>query len=740
LSHLVAISGFNFAVLGIGTAILMRVFGGPWRLTAVVTAGLAAAYLVAVDDEPSVARAGFVAVAGAAAEACGRRYRATSLLGAIAILLLAIDPLAIADPGFQLTFAAVLALRWAASPLGERWYGRDEEAPATAFDACVGAIRSLVVSSIAVWLVVTPLSVVHFGQVSWLGLPLSIVAIPLGGLTIASGLAVASVACIHESLAVPLAHAWVHLTGALLWIAELPSRWQVPDLEVGRVGWAWAAIVSVAAVAWCRSRLWPVRRAAFGLLAVGWTGVAGAAIRHGHEATLEWVMLDVGDGSCHILRHGDVAVVFDAGSLDLSSLGIRTVAPALRASGVRRLEAVIVSHPNLDHFAAVPAILARFPTERLIVNPVMYEAATRDPDGASGQLLAAAAAFGVPIEIGAAGRREWLAGSSWTWLHPHPDARYAGDNDGSQVIHVQYPVGDRTFDAVLAGDLETAGVRDLIGRNAVPRPHLVELPHHGSWRPAVAAWIESMRPAAVYQSTGPERWQRDRWRDVLSGSTRRVTCVDGAVRARIEVRGEGGTEPVVRLSRWASSRWEPCGIIPIDRDVARELSAAEAVPAATGSRPRSGRVRPRSPRSRDPVRRSESESRSIRSRRGSSDDTPRVDLHAPPGRRTSTRCPGHAASPRRRGSTTPSEASTAPTPDHAGSRRRHPPDRVCARSRTREANTTAMCRWPSPARPGSRKAAIPRPCRERTPEGPRDERGWVRDPSPRNATRVEGLE
>lgn len=738
LSHLVAISGFNFAVLGMGAVIVMRSLGGPWRLAAIVTAAVAAAYLAVVDDEPSVVRAGFVAVAGAAAEACGRRYRAMSLLGAVAMVLLAIDPLAIIDPGFQLTFAAVLALRWAAGPLHERWYGRDEEDPATILDVIVGALRRLLVSSIAVWLVVTPISIVHFGQVSWLGLPLSIIAIPLGGVTIASGLTVAAVACIHESIAVPFAYAWMHLTGALLWIAEMPARWQVPDLQTGRVEWVWAAIVGTAAVAWCRSRRWPLRRLAIGVLAVGWAGIAAAAVRRGADTAVEWTMLDVGDGSCHILRRGADAVVFDAGSLDLPSLGIKTIIPALRAAGIRRIEALIVSHPNLDHFAAVPAILARFPTDRLIVNHAMHEAATREPTGASGQLLAMADAHDVPVEIGVAGRGHSFVGGRWTWLHPHPDARYASDNDGSQVIHVQWPMGNRTFDVVLTGDLETAGVRDLLARHPVPQPDLIELPHHGSWRPAVAAWIEAMRPTAIYQSTGPERWRRDRWRDVLSGMPRWVTCVDGAVRARVEIGEDGDQEPAVRLSRWVSNRWEPCGSLPLGEDAPPGLNAAGAGLAAGESRRRSGRVRPRSPRSRGPCRLSGCGSRSLRFPRGSSGEAPRVRRRGSRDQTTSTHCPVHAASPRLRGSRAHREASIAPSPVHAGSRPRHPPDPAYGRSRTREASMKARSRLPASAIRRSTRVA-PR-SRRRAPvrEDPRAEHGSSRDRIPRIARKAGG--
>ena len=63
--------------------------------------------------------------------------------------------------------------------------------------------------------------------------------------------------------------------------------------------------------------------------------------------------LAVGDGSCILLETRDRAVLFDCGSRTLARPGLRTAVPALRRLGVRNLDAVIVSHSDLDHFGGV---------------------------------------------------------------------------------------------------------------------------------------------------------------------------------------------------------------------------------------------------------------------------------------------------------------------------------------------------------------------------------------------------
>jgi len=606
LSHLVAISGFNFAVLALGCSIAVRSVGAPWRLAAAATALLAGAYFLAVTPEPSVMRAACVATAGAASELGGRRYRSGSLLALAATVILLADPLAIADPGFQLTFAAVLALRWAGTPLLGRWYGAAPGVPASWPDAIAATVRGLAVSTLAVWIAVTPIVVAHFGQVPWAGLPLSLPAIPVAAFAIGNGLLVALLAAIDPALATPAAYAWMACLEATLAFAELPARWSLPDPTLVPPHWSWAALATLAGVGWCRAIRWPVRRAWAGALALAWTPIAWGIAASGPATDGQVTMLAVGDGSCYLVGSGSRIAVFDAGSLDRDSLGARTVVPALLAAGVRRIEAVVVSHPNLDHFTAVPAILARFPTGRLVVNERFLRIAEEMPDSGPGRLRSIADASGVPIAIAGRGTELELAGARWTWLHPGPHERYRKENDSSFVIRVRFP-GAPTPTLLLTGDLEADGVRDLL-RHERPDPvDVLELPHHGSWRPEIAALLEIARPRVVLQSTGPERLRRDRWEPYLARTLRRVTCRDHAIRISF------GNDGFARVERWCDGRWAASGRVALGprtsaprrerpstrrREIPVSRVTAEAGRrAGSARRRRSARAPPRSTRS-----------------------------------------------------------------------------------------------------------------------------------------------
>jgi len=72
---------------------------------------------------------------------------------------------------------------------------------------------------------------------------------------------------------------------------------------------------------------------------------------------------------------------------------------------------------------------------------------------------------------------------------------------------------------------------------------LMELPHHGSFRPGVASLIEHLKPAWIGQSTGPARLARDRWAWLDASTDRSVTARDGAIRVTVN----GGT---MTIERW----------------------------------------------------------------------------------------------------------------------------------------------------------------------------------------------
>jgi beta-lactamase superfamily II metal-dependent hydrolase len=140
---------------------------------------------------------------------------------------------------------------------------------------------------------------------------------------------------------------------------------------------------------------------------------------------------------------------------------------------------------------------------------------------------------------------------SWSALHPHHGVAPYPRNESSLVWLVHAP----SASLLLTGDIEEEGarrVRAVIDGVVTPRHTvLMELPHHGSFRPGVASLIEHLKPVWIGQSTGPARLARDRWSWLDATTTRSVTARDGAVRVTV-------TDGTLTIERWDQG-WRALG-------------------------------------------------------------------------------------------------------------------------------------------------------------------------------------
>ena len=308
------------------------------------------------------------------------------------------------------------------------------------------------------------------------------------------------------------------------WYVPGPPDWWVAGFYVGmaailllrptgRARWHWAA----AAMAW---------------LALG---LAVPALRPAPNY-LECQILAVGNGSAAVLRlPAGRTVVVDAGNMLGPRVGSRLIAPALWDAGITRIDAVFVSHADVDHYNGIPHLLERFPVGAVFVPPHFAhtgQEGVRMVRDLLGQR-------GVPIRVCWAGDRFDL-GAGVTAEVLHPPAEFGGsDNEQSLTLVVEYQ-GKRIL---LTGDLEGAGLRRLLASEPLHVDVLVA-PHHGSRKanpPELAQWS---RPESVVVSQGKPRSGAtlDAFRD--AGIPVLSTNEEGAITLRVD--GAGVTVRTVK--------------------------------------------------------------------------------------------------------------------------------------------------------------------------------------------------
>ena len=140
----------------------------------------------------------------------------------------------------------------------------------------------------------------------------------------------------------------------------------------------------------------------------------------------------------------------------------------------------------------------------------------------------------------------------WRCLHPPAGFRAGVVNDGSAALVLTHArITDRPL-ALLVGDAQDQSIARLLARRDILRPWVMELPHHGGWRPLAQALCEWVQPSFVMQSTGARRFRRDRFEPCLRDVVRGATCRDGALRFSLD---PSNLPP--RLEHWSGQGWTP---------------------------------------------------------------------------------------------------------------------------------------------------------------------------------------
>ena len=358
LAHLLAVSGQNVLLLCALVLGLAGMLGVPLRLRLAAAVVLVALYVPLAGAGPSIQRAGVMGVAGLVAALAGRPASRWYALGLAAAVTLALNPRAAGDPGWQLSFAAVIGLLALVPALQPRLARR---MPAPVAEAAAMTLAATPATA--------PLLALHFEQVSLASLPANLLAAPavapvmwLGMLAIAVAQVAPGLAAVPVLLAGPL-------LGYLGWVAERAAGFPLAAVPVhlgGPAGLAaaYAALIAVGALALRARRLLrrrgraraPRLRLALLTALAGTAALSAVAAQSPGAPVLrpgELVVsfLDVGQGDAVLLQERGVSVLFDTGPPG------GPVLTRLAQAGVGRLDVLVLTHAEADHEGMALAVI-----------------------------------------------------------------------------------------------------------------------------------------------------------------------------------------------------------------------------------------------------------------------------------------------------------------------------------------------------------------------------------------------
>jgi competence protein ComEC len=475
-------------------------------LKAAVIAGLATAFayaLVAGFAVPAQ-RTVYMLCVVAAAVWLDVLESPSRVLAAALLIVLVIDPWAVLAPGFWLSFGAVGIIMFVCNGrlARPRW------------------LTAWVRVQFAVTLAMVPVLLAVFQQVSVVSPVANALAIPAVGLGVVPLTLLGMVLPFDGVLL--LAHETMSLSS---WFLERLSRLDAAVWEQ-RAPPAWAVATAICGVLLMLApRGFPGRWLGAGGL-VPLFAVAPSVLEPG---ALQVTVLDVGQGVATVVRTANHVLLYDTGPAfgPQADSGNRVIVPYLRATGVTRLDGLVVSHDDVDHWGGAASVLQAVPVEWLLTS-------LPDPD---------------PLLFQADSAVRCRAGQQWEWddvrfeiLHPSPgsyDDRSVKDNDRSCVLMVTAPGGR----VLLPGDIEKRAEAALTDQHgAALAADILLAPHQGSKTSSTAAFVQAIQPRLVIFPVGYRNRFKHPHEEVVAryealGSRVFRTDRDGALTLELNPRG-----------------------------------------------------------------------------------------------------------------------------------------------------------------------------------------------------------
>ncbi len=505
--HLFAISGLHVGILAMGLLVVARI-GVVRRNYAIVAVVIVTVlYALLTDARPPVVRATILVSAYCFGMILGRRGLSINSLAMAGIIILIWNPADLFRTGVQLSFLAVAVLAYVGpmivrtseqDPLkkliqdSRPWWNRT-------LRRFGGSVSKLVLASMAVWLISLPLVAYRFHLVTPLAVFLNTVLwIPMT-VSLYCGFATIVLGSVIPFLGVFFGAACDLNLGFLEWCVQMvrvtpgshywvagPPLWWVVGFYVG-------LLITVGFPSLWSSRLRVPGFAVFWIL-VG-LGSIGATSFGSDEYPLDCTFLAVGHGTSVVLEMPDgQTILYDAGTLGPPLAGIRSVSSFLWSRGIHHLDAVVLSHADIDHYNALPGLVERFSVGTVYASPGMFVNGGEAVERLEEAILQARIprqTITVEQEIPTGG------GATIRVLHPGMEVDQVSDNSNSVVLLVEY-AGQRVL---LPGDLESDGLEQLL---ATPpqTAAVVMAPHHGSSRSRPSEFAAWCQPQWVVVSSG----------------------------------------------------------------------------------------------------------------------------------------------------------------------------------------------------------------------------------------------
>lgn len=551
---LLAISGLHMGLIALGAGSVINwlikrstwllIHTPAWKTAVYLTLPILCGYALIAGLQTPVVRSLIMTSVFLLAVLFDRQWHFPTNIAIAALIILLISPAELFNVSFQLSFAAVIAIAAIMPQFVPFLLPSADRTEKCQREMILGKISMLIKGgfflSLAALAGILPLLVFYFNRFSPLScistlvlepllcywaLPLGLISVPFIFFAPAIARLLLTIGAMGVSLADRLC----------AWLAALPfsSIWLPTPLPQEIISY-YALLFSLLFLKKSKAA-----RLTAGISIVTLLGTSGYAFYKQHSAETDTItVLDVGQGNAVVLElaGGFTALIDGGGSYSPQyNVGERVIAPFLWSRRISHLDAVIISHPDADHFNGLAFIIKRFRPETLWVN------GDNAANASYTDLLNLAGSQGAFIHVPRSGETLFANTQSRfsNVLDSHPAGKNGSENDRSLVMRLTSHGKNFLF----TGDIGVNAEEKMTEGQKEMQADVLLLAHHGSSSSTSAEFLSAVAPEYVVISAGPNRTSLFPAPEVISrcrsaGCTISITAQDGAV---IFTVADGGT-------------------------------------------------------------------------------------------------------------------------------------------------------------------------------------------------------
>lgn len=497
--HVLAISGQHLAILGGTLAWVLRALRfKPSSIALIVTVFLFV-YALLTGGRPSAMRAAIMVGCFSIGTILRRPTPAIHAMASAWVILAFIQPWDLFTPGCILSFLATGCLIWVIPN-----FMKEEETPLDLLTHeskplwrrmlldLAKATKKLFFLSAIVWIFVTPVATAFTHVVSpvalLLGPPLIILttlALFAGFIAILVGSFIPAVATLASFIIYPC----LWLCSKLVDLAMLVplGHFYLPDIPL------WLTLCGYFCfIVWL---LWPTLMHRYSWIAIAsiWVLLFLIPIRI-PPRDLCITFLAVGHGTCVVIEtpSGKV-IVYDAGSISGPEVSRRKIAPFLWSKKITRIDKLIISHADLDHFNGLPFLLESFNVVSIATTPSFSQKLTPGVELVNRLLTK----FAGTLELYTKGKTWSMGDVEFEVLHPPEVGPIGNENTRSMVLQINY----KAYKVLLTGDLQTPGL-EMVLAEPMRNVDVLMAPHHGSKKSLPDSFLDWANPSVLIGTQG----------------------------------------------------------------------------------------------------------------------------------------------------------------------------------------------------------------------------------------------